>query len=94
MNYKLRETDDLEFPKYTPEMYLDMTLGERKINDRLRNTNTGGLTNDQLISVVRGTIANEKALRRIEEINESKKSGFRFSWEQLLGSKLVNKADV
>ena len=92
MNYKLRETDDLEFPKYTPEMYLDMTLGERKINDRLRNTNTGGLTNDQLISVVRGTIANEQALRRIEEIKESKKHGISISWDELLRTKLVSKS--
>lgn len=92
MNYKLREMSDLEMPNYDGRMYHDPSYSQRKINDTTRATNTAGMSNAQVMDIVHGSLANEKAMRRIEEINESKKSGFRFSWEQLLGTKLVNKS--
>ena len=87
MNYKLRETNNLE----NVNLYYDSTFGARQENDRLRNVGISGLSNAQIMDIVHGSIANEKELKRIEEINESKKPGFRMSWEKFLRTKLVNK---
>lgn len=88
MMYKLRETNDLETP-YDLHEHFNPLLEKRKNRDAFRNTCTAGLSNSEVMHLVKKAIAEEKAEKRLEEIKEM--GGYRISWEFLLKTKLLNK---